>query len=209
MSNGTLAGANLQEMECVICTETATELSSLNGCIHMFHANCILSWCKQSSTCPCCRSEIEYVFDTQGNIHNVEHVKPRTAEQDYVPSEASDHENDPAFEPEDSAGSLAEFVVDDQSSSDDKQSSSEESLSSSSSAMSDSVSSSSSEDLLWLNPPPFRRGRYTISLPTPVPPIQRRRRTGVIRTAKPGSPESRRMDATISERLAQTRRFTK
>lgn len=111
-------------MECVICTEVIQNSAALNCCAHSFCTGCILSWSKQSSTCPCCRKEIEFVIDSELKIHLVEHVKARTPSQDYIASSS--------IEDSDAPGSLEEFIVRDYLSSSSSQSSGSFSSSSSS-----------------------------------------------------------------------------
>jgi len=102
-------------MDCVICTETIQNPASLNCCRHSFCTACILSWSKQSSTCPCCRKEIEYIIDSDLKFHIIQHVKARTPSQDYIQSydESSSNSLDDFVIPDDSSLSVSESLDDD------------------------------------------------------------------------------------------------
>ena len=42
--------------DCPICLEKITEdKASLQGCVHVFHLNCIKKWLERNRTCPVCR----------------------------------------------------------------------------------------------------------------------------------------------------------
>ena len=51
---------NPDKKKCCICMELFEKNDQIINlpCAHMFHNNCIRTWCKENSTCPICKNEI-------------------------------------------------------------------------------------------------------------------------------------------------------
>lgn len=57
---------------CPICRENLSK-SIITECNHKFHFSCLHRWLMINPTCPVCRSDIEYLIDTERNdIHYYE-----------------------------------------------------------------------------------------------------------------------------------------
>jgi len=61
-----------EEQTCTICLESIRqESSSLNGCVHIFHFQCIFEWSKITNLCPLCKTEFKTIIkkSEKGKLH--------------------------------------------------------------------------------------------------------------------------------------------
>ncbi len=49
-------------MECPICHEINNKELFTTSCNHVFHKKCIDKWFKLKSTCPCCRTNLLFLY---------------------------------------------------------------------------------------------------------------------------------------------------
>lgn len=64
--------------QCSICLDEFTDRVSLDNCTHTYCKGCIVTWCKNNSSCPDCRSLIGTITDSKGEKTEIEEVDPES-----------------------------------------------------------------------------------------------------------------------------------
>ena len=63
------------EPECPICLKHPTNSTNLSDCRHIFCRSCISIWAKMNNSCPICKAEFVWIFDSNDQLTKIKSTR--------------------------------------------------------------------------------------------------------------------------------------